>query len=111
VDQRRVRMDAFERSGKSASGFAAQHGVKIHHLRQLGPKTEGGPARSQAVSGSASGEAAAACRGVLRGSLSPAGGGGTALEVCLPGGGRLAIGGMTQMPLAAALIRELSRSC
>jgi transposase-like protein len=110
ADQRRVLVDAFESSGQSASGFAAQHGIKYTTFanwvqKRRTDKLE--PVKSVALAPAkplllvevACGEAG-------RPAMAS-----TVLEACLPGGARLAIGGMAQVPLAAALIRELSRPC
>lgn len=110
ADQRRVLLDAFEHSGQSASGFAAQHGVKYTTFANWVQK------RRADQPGVRLSPNVAPAKPLLFAEVSceeacPPPGACTPLEVCLPGGGRLAIGGLAQVPLAAALIRELSRSC
>jgi transposase-like protein len=108
--QRRILLDAFENSGQSASGFAAQHGIKYTTFATWVQK------RRADQPGVRTSPAVAPARPLLLAEVSceeacpPAGACGP-LEVCLPGGVRLAIGGIVQVPLAAALIRELSRPC
>ena len=110
-EQRRVLLEAFERSGQTASGFAAQHGIKYTTFT-------GWIQQKRRDTGPDAGLAAAAppAKALLLAEVSceddcPTPGACPALEVCLPDGTRLAVGGMAQVPLAAALIRELARPC
>jgi hypothetical protein len=110
ADQRRDLLVAFESSGESARGFAAQHGIKyttfanwVQKRRADQPGVRPSPAVSPArplLLAEVSCEEAC---------LPPAVS--ATLEVCLPGGVRLAIGGERHLGTAAALIRELSRPC
>ena len=110
ANQRRSLLDAFESSGLSASGFAAQHGIKYTTFanwvqKRRVDRSDASPSRivfpaKPLLLAEVSCEEAC---------LPPAGS--ATLEVCLPGGVRLVIGSSVQVPLAAALIRELSRPC
>jgi hypothetical protein len=110
-EQRRVLLEAFDGSGQTASGFAAQHGIKyttftgwIEQRRKAAKASSGLAAAMEPVAPLLLAEVS--CEDAC-----PPRGGCPALEVCLPDGTRLAVGGITQVPLAAALIRELSRPC
>ena len=110
-EQRRVLLEAFEGSGQTASGFAAQHGIKyttftgwIQQRRKAAKPSTGLSAAAPSAKTLLLAEVS--CEDVSPPPLASA-----ALEVCLPGGTRLAVGGIAQVPLAAALIRELSRPC
>jgi transposase-like protein len=110
ADQRRILLDAFESSGQSASGFAAQHGIKYTTFANWVQK------RRADQPGVRPSPNVAPAKPLLLAEVSceeacPLPGACAALEVCLPGGVKFAIGGLAQVPLAAALIRELSRSC
>jgi hypothetical protein len=108
--QRRNLLDAFERSGQSARGFAAQHEIKYTTFANwvqsrrtdrpgVRPSPTLPPARPLLL-------AEVSCENACPPPTVSA-----TLEVSLPGGVRLAIGGSAQVPLAAALISELSRPC
>lgn len=108
ADQRRVLLDAFESSGQSASGFAAQHGIKYttfanwvqkRKVDKPGSLLSAVPAKPLLL-------AEVACE-----ETGPPPVASMVVEAYLPGGARIVIGGMAQVPLAAALIRELSRPC
>lgn len=110
-EQRRILLEAFEGSGQTASGFAAQHGIK--YTTFTGWIQQG---RKAAKSRSGLAAAMQPSTPLLLAEVScedscPPPGACRALEVCLPDGTRLAVGSIAQVPLAAALIRELSRPC
>ena len=96
ADQRRVLLDASEHSGQSASGFAAQHGIKYTTFanqvqkrradqRNVRPFPDVAPAKPLVL-------AEVSCEETCPPPEACA-----SLKVCLPGGGRLAIGGLAQM--------------
>ena len=98
-EQRRVILAEFERSGMSAAQFVRRTGLKystfaywVQHYRR--PKR---PARKAPLR-------------LLEAVLSPATPA-TALTVLLPGGARLEIRESGQVPLAAALVHALEKSC
>ena len=110
ADQRRGLLDAFESSGQTASGFAAQHGIKYTTFANWVQK------RRADRPGVRPSPAVPPLRPLLLAEVSceearPLPGAGATLEVCLPGGVRFVIGDSVQVTLAAALIRELSRPC
>ena len=103
-DQRRVILEEFERSGMSCAEFAKRTGLKYPTLagwlqRYRRDKVKG---RSRPVR-------------LLEAVVEPAGDSGghpsPALVVQLPGGARLEIGDIKQVPLAAALVRSLHVPC
>ena len=101
-EQRRVILDEFERSGISAARFAQRAGVKYSTLagwvqrnRQTKPRRRGRPIRLlEAVVNSLPAP-------VLE----------TPLMLQLPGGARLELNAANQVPLVAALLRALEKSC
>ena len=110
-EQRRVLLEAFEGSGQTASGFAGQHGIKYTTFTGWIQQS-----RKAAKAGSRLAAAMEPVAPIILAEVScedacPPPGACAALEVCLPNGTRLAVGGMAHVPLAAALIRELSRPC
>ena len=98
-EQRRLILDEFERSGVSAVEFARRSGLKYstlagwrhRHRRSKRP----GPVRPVRL-----------LEAVLPDSSRPAP---AALPVLLPGGARLELSCAAQLPLAAALFRELEK--
>ncbi|MEK7954473.1 IS66 family insertion sequence element accessory protein TnpA [Luteolibacter soli] len=101
--QREAILDAFASSGLSGPKFAALHGVKYQTFAAWIQKRKhaGTPAALPAPAGLALVEVeapAGPCRD-------------PGLSVILPGGGEIHVASMAAVPLAAALIRELSRSC
>lgn len=98
-EQRRLILVEFERSGLSASGFARQVGLKYstfaawvqRHRRRKQPGRKTPVRLLEAVVASA-----------------PPG---PAVLVQLPGGARLELREVSQVPLAAALVRALEKSC
>ena len=98
-EQRRVIVAEFERSGLSAAQFARRTGLKystfalwVQHYRRTNRPTRRSPLRLlEAVVTSATS--------------------GTVLQVQLPGGARLDIRDARQIPLAAALVHALEKSC
>ncbi|MEI6197670.1 MAG: IS66 family insertion sequence element accessory protein TnpB [Verrucomicrobiota bacterium] len=101
-EQRRVILDEFERSGLSAVRFAERAGLKystlagwVQRYRRTKPLRRGRPVRLlEAVVDS------------LPGPVTD-----TPLVLSLPGGGRLELNAAQQVPLAAALLRALEKSC
>jgi transposase-like protein len=101
-EQRRVILNEFERSGISAVRFAKQTGLKystlagwLQRYRRTKPRRRGRPLRLlEAVVDS------------LPGPVN-----GTALVLQLPGGVRLELSEANQVPVAAALLRALEKSC
>ena len=101
-EQRRVILDEFERSGLSAVRFAKRAGLKystlagwVQRYRRTKPLRRGRPLRLlEAVVDALPGPVA-----------------GTPLVLHLPGGGRLELNAAKQVPLAAALLRALEKSC
>jgi transposase-like protein len=101
-EQREAMLEAYSGSGLSGPRFAALHGVNyqtfagwLQRRRRAG--AQGGLPASAALE-FVEVEAPAGCRQ-------------EGLRVMLPGGAELDIGGPAAVPLAAALIRELSRPC
>jgi hypothetical protein len=101
-EQRRVILDEFGRSGLSAVRFAKQTGLKystlagwVQRYRQTKPRRRGRPIRLlEAVVDSLPGPVT-----------------GTPLVLHLPGGVQLELNEAKQVPLAAALVRALEKSC
>ena len=101
-EQRRVILDEFESSGMSAARFAQRAGLKystlagwLQRYRRTKPRRRGRPLRLlEAVVDS------------LPGPVN-----GTALVLQLPGGVRLELNEAKQVPLLAALLRALEKSC
>lgn len=98
-EQRRVILAEFERSGLSAAQFARRTGLKystfaywVQHYRRPKRPVRKAPLRL--------------LEAVLTSSPSA-----TALTVLLPGGARLEIHDAGQVPLAAALVHALEKSC
>ena len=98
-EQRRLILAEFERSGMSAAQFARQTGLKYstlaywvqHHRRRRRPARRS-PLR------------------LLEAVVAPSPSAAT-LQVLLPGGARLEIREAGQVPLAAALVHALEKSC
>jgi len=98
-EQRRLVLDEFERSGVSAAEFARRSGLKYSTLagwRQRHRRSKQ-PRRLRPVR---------LLEAVLPRAPVPAL---TALPVLLPGGARLEIASAAQLPLVAALLRELEK--
>jgi transposase-like protein len=98
-EQRRLILAEFERSGLSAAAFARRTGLKYSTFAvwvQRGRRTHR-PARKAPVR---------LLEAVLT-SAKPASG----LTVLLPGGARLEVREAGQIPLAAALVHALAKSC
>jgi len=101
-EQRRVILDEFERSGMSAARFAKRAGLKystlagwVQRYRRTKPLRRGRSLRLlEAVVDSLPGPAT-----------------GAPLVLHLPGGVRLELNEAKQVPLAAALLRALEKSC
>ena len=102
-EQKAAILDAFASSGLSGPKFAALHGVKYQTFAAWIQKQNraGAPAALPAQVGLALVEVAAPAAP----SRDPG------LRVILPGGGEIHVAGLAAVPLAAALIRELSRPC
>lgn len=108
-EQKKTMLDAYLASGLSAPRFAALHGVNYQTLvswikkgkmtGSVEPLRSSHPALLTLVPAEIEDSTAVAA--------------GRAMEVLLPGGTKLAINSPGQIPLAAALIRELEnpRSC
>jgi transposase-like protein len=103
-EQRRVILAEFERSGVSAAQFAKLTGLKYSTLagwvqRYRRAKPKGSPQRVRLLEAMVE--------------PTPAAGGEKPLAVVveLPGGARLEIGDVKQVPLAAALLRSLHQPC
>lgn len=111
ADQRQVLLDAFEHSGQSASGFAAQHGIKYTTFANWVQKRRADRSGVRPSSGMLPVTPLLLAEVSCEDAVSPPPGASLSLELCFSGGGKLAIGSLAQVPLAAALIRELSRSC
>ena len=101
-EQRRAILDEFERSGLSAVRFAKQTGLKystlagwLQRYRRTKPRRPGRPLQ------------------LLEAVVDPLPGPvtGTPLALQLPGGVRLELNDPNQVPLAAALVRALEKSC
>ena len=107
-EQRIARLKAYQASGLSGPRFAALHGVKYPTLANWVQKSKR-PGQTQAAAPGSkmlsfiAAEVVTASESVHSDSL----------EVILPGGGRIMIGGSAQVALAAALLRELqsTRPC
>jgi transposase-like protein len=101
-EQRRVILDEFERSGMSAARFAQRAGLKystlagwVQRYRRTKPLRRGRPLRLlEAVVDSLPGPVT-----------------GAPLVLQLPGGVRLELSEANQVPVAAALLRALEKSC
>ena len=99
-EQRTALLKAYQASGLSGPRFAALHGVKYPTLANWIQKSkQPGEPKPKMLSFIAA--------EVLPG---PESGHSDALEVILPGGGRIKIAGSAQVALAAALLRELQSS-
>ena len=101
-EQRRVILDEFESSGMSAARFAQRAGLKystlagwLQRYRRTKPLRRGRPLRLLE-----------AVVNALPGPVT-----GTPLVLPLPGGVRLELSAANQVPLAAALLRALEKSC
>ena len=108
AEQKATLVEAYQTSGLSGPRFAEMHGVKYQTLA--------GWLQKRKKSGKSAGSAGPPHPAFL--SFVPAGlhavpSSGAAVEILLPGGTKLAINTPGQIPLAAALIRELEnpRSC
>lgn len=103
-EQRTAILDAFAASGLSGPKFAVLHGVKYQTFAAWLQKRKraGAPDRLPAPAGLALVE--------VEGPALPCHGGG-ALRVILPGRCEVHVSDRAAVPLAAALIRELSRPC
>lgn len=102
-DQKAALVEAYAASGLSGPKFAALHGVKYQTFAAWLQKRKraAAPAGLPAPQDWALVEVAVpALRGTAAG-----------LTVLLPGGAELRVAGPDTVPLAAALIRELSRPC
>ena len=96
-EQRRQILDEFERSGVSAVEFARRSGLKYSTLAGWRHRHTHRPGRVRPVR---------LLEAVLPTAPVPSL---TALPVLLPGGARLEIACAAQLPLAAALLRELEK--
>ena len=102
AEQRASLLDAYDASGLSGPKFAALHGIKYQTFAAWRNK-RGGPGVSLKLPAPGSStfievEVPAACSG-------------KGVAVLLPGGAKLHIANAASVPLAAALIRELSGPC
>jgi len=111
ADQRRILLDAFESSGQSASRFAAQHGIKYttfaNWVQQRRTCKGGRPGLDMATAPAIP----LLLAEVEHDTLGVAQAAGPDLEILLPGGAKLRVANPAAVPLAVALIRELSRPC
>jgi hypothetical protein len=102
-EQKAALMEAFAASGLSGPKFAALHGVKYQTFAAWLQKQK----RTTATRGLPAPQDWALVEVALPASRGNAGG----LTVILPGGAELHVAKADVVPLAAALIRELSRPC
>jgi transposase-like protein len=102
-EQKAALLEAFASSGLSGPKFAALHGVKYQTLASWLQKrrSPGTAVRLPMPAGLALVELEASAQLL----------GGSGLRVILPGGSELHLTRQDAVPLAAALIRELSRPC
>jgi transposase-like protein len=103
-EQRRLILAEFERSGVSGAQFAKRTGLKYSTLagwRQRYRRTKP-PSRAQPMR-------------LLEAVVEPAQPGAAPsaawMVLCLPGGSRVEIADAKQIPLVAALVRELAKPC
>ena len=101
AEQRAALVEAYQASGLSGPRFAAIHGVKYQTLASWLQKR-----KKTGVSAGGTGLAHPAFLSLVPAELtaSPSA---APMEILLPGGTKLAINSTGQIPLAAALIREL----
>lgn len=107
-ERREQLLDEFERSGLSGAKFAALTGLKYPTFAAWVQRRR----RHRGAKGKINAPAEEACtvrwlEAVVQQAGASAGSGRVVLQVHLPGGGRLEVASVEQVPLAAALLRAM----
>lgn len=105
-EQKKIMVDAYRASGLSAPRFASHHGVNYQTLISWIKKDK--KSSSPTIPPGSPSKLFSLIPAVIEGNGNLSAD--AAMEICLPGGARLAITSTDQVALAAALIRQLEHA-